>query len=997
MNIPTGAQLVEQCSSSARARKALAWASRPIAEVPPACFHHFGPAVVVISNEGEHVPLPAPWWLSALEDSVVTLTCLAARTQPRLATAFKRYAALHVIALLRNRLRLPVVGPVFLPDGAQIDLVVNFGERTLLLINLFCTLTIADQGKKQLKKLTDALEAAVPGTPLRLDEKAALATNDARLVRVLIPVVPCHSIPPSIPGIAAMSLDDFEWITSRVTKSPDDLFFFCRDLAERPGIGEMLYHETINAYEFWHERGKCFHTAGVEIQSMVIEPHQGNEEWLLMEKLAPFERALLALGLAPTHAWEYIHLNDNGTTVSVGQQEQHVAWEVLITPITAVQTMYKELPSNRIDFSFNLGHGILWKLNQIWKKTDATLRHTLESRPLRVRLEFAGNEGPPVSSPDPEQHEIRLIWRESFVDLCLEQPEQADERLGAIFADALFSGTDRERFQRAWNSIPRALSITEQVTGRSCLELAAPVPIHDGVRAAALRVTARSLAEKGVQPCVYTGSDARDVISGVLYPSFLAQLEERIARFSAQALIQTLAVECERLHAQAQKQEAKHRATNELPQVEYDVVEALKTDFGRARQMRIATALALELALKTEPLGTLEPDRFDILEILSHAAVCGDYADLSEAVHHELSPVEITITDVYEIEVDLKQDHYDFNAFNRQSAQQALAGITREAQEHARMNGERQPLLETFPWLVDINHAVQEAYGFSVETLFSVLLALSEYRVTEEQPVARVPLRVVQDYLVGRLLAAKNDEISAALDVLILDAGRLRQETKAHWEVERRLYRLMTHPIVVLPDSDELVIMPWVIGNTAGVFWRYLADGRLPWPRTQLPEKVNDALKAYRSQRTAALEDDIIATAKKLSLKARKNVKKPKSIGLSRLSGEIDALVLDEQHGVLWVVEAKDLEEAFSAPQIASRTRKFFKNGGHIDKLCKKTEEVRLNPVAVAAALGASRVEQLDVRCLMVTRRPILAAFSHDTRVPFTTIDELESVLAGSP
>jgi hypothetical protein len=129
----------------------------------------------------------------------------------------------------------------------------------------------------------------------------------------------------------------------------------------------------------------------------------------------------------------------------------------------------------------------------------------------------------------------------------------------------------------------------------------------------------------------------------------------------------------------------------------------------------------------------------------------------------------------------------------------------------------------------------------------------------------------------------------------------------------------------------------------------------------------------------------------------RAGVKKARVVGLPSLSGEIDILAADVEGSVLWVIEVKDPYDAFSAAQLRNAVLDFHAGGtGHVDKVLRKAEDIGRDPAAVAKALGAAHPERTwAVRGLMVTRRPVAAAFVADPRVPFCSLPDVGTFLTG--
>jgi hypothetical protein len=99
-------------------------------------------------------------------------------------------------------------------------------------------------------------------------------------------------------------------------------------------------------------------------------------------------------------------------------------------------------------------------------------------------------------------------------------------------------------------------------------------------------------------------------------------------------------------------------------------------------------------------------------------------------------------------------------------------------------------------------------------------------------------------------------------------------------------------------------------------------------------------------------------------------------------------------------LEVKDPQEAFSPRQLSNGIDDFTGTAtreGYVSKLLRKVNDVSVDPVAVASALGVDEPNrEWTVRPAMVTRRPIAAAFAN-TGVPFATFDEIAEMISPSP
>lgn len=291
--------------------------------------------------------------------------------------------------------------------------------------------------------------------------------------------------------------------------------------------------------------------------------------------------------------------------------------------------------------------------------------------------------------------------------------------------------------------------------------------------------------------------------------------------------------------------------------------------------------------------------------------------------------------------------------------------------------------------------AMQSSQGFRPETVGLILETISGWEVTSDRPFGSC----TREELAAAALRNSVDdveiaEILAAIDALILRGQDLEGEPLQHWEQERRPARLMTKPIVQIPDGT-LRLLPWQSHGTWRVFQAYLGEGRSIWQAAGVPKALQDELAAFVHRRNLDLERDVAAELRKLTPHVKENIKKPKVLGLTSAEwanvGEIDAIAVDEATKTVWVAEAKDLFSPFSPSTVRRSYEKYFNSeDGYVKKLLKKTEMVRNNRIAVTASLGVdSSPEDWHVEPVMVTRRTEPAGFARSSPVPFCALGTL--------
>lgn len=85
--------------------------------------------------------------------------------------------------------------------------------------------------------------------------------------------------------------------------------------------------------------------------------------------------------------------------------------------------------------------------------------------------------------------------------------------------------------------------------------------------------------------------------------------------------------------------------------------------------------------------------------------------------------------------------------------------------------------------------------------------------------------------------------------------------------------------------------------------------------------------------------------------------------------------------GVVWLIECKDPTEPYSPSELKRAWDRFHETRGWIAKLENKLRDLKVNPVAVAAKVGAAPTAAIV--SVMVTRHPTVAAYSESPNAKF--------------
>jgi hypothetical protein len=289
---------------------------------------------------------------------------------------------------------------------------------------------------------------------------------------------------------------------------------------------------------------------------------------------------------------------------------------------------------------------------------------------------------------------------------------------------------------------------------------------------------------------------------------------------------------------------------------------------------------------------------------------------------------------------------------------------------------------------------MRDDLGCSAHTLLAVCLLVTRWPVTDDHPTAMIGV----DDLIGAVtaeLGVSPGEAAAAVEALTLRGTALAAEGVQPWKGRARDHRLLTRPVVDLGDGT-IMLLPWDTDLSGQVLLQYLRDGLLPWaqPRIDPLRRVHKALDQLRLRRTRVLENETHERLEVMGFRVRCRVKPHDAhlLGLPSLPGEVDHVAAHPDGNVIWVIDDKDLAEAYMPAEIAGGVAKFYDSGGEVDKLRAKVAAVAADSISVGAALGMDGRPR-DVKGLFVTRRPAPAAFVTSPPIEFAVLGDLANTL----
>jgi hypothetical protein len=290
----------------------------------------------------------------------------------------------------------------------------------------------------------------------------------------------------------------------------------------------------------------------------------------------------------------------------------------------------------------------------VWEEAHAAARIT----GYRIRLRAApGGQAMAVGDVTVSDHVVEavlLVSPEAFAQIADADITAAQALMGESVRDIARRGGLADELaasiREAWarSSPTFALSIRQSPTARP--DLASPLEIDAAFSSEAHREIARRVHAAEVRPGIYAGDAARALDRDVLAPAALGLLTERLARHAAEELVQIGMIEADRASADRDRHVRNLEQSTRLT-LEWDPVARAAEAQSEHLILRRCIEILVELTLRDQPSGQAPVDRMAWMELLAAANAYLEATTRSEAVHHQVQPTAIEISDMYEIEV----------------------------------------------------------------------------------------------------------------------------------------------------------------------------------------------------------------------------------------------------------------------------------------------------------------------------------------------------------
>lgn len=557
-----------RCSQPDRAEAALRWVTRTprtITYSPGDATSSFGPVLAIRFGPDTLHPLPVSVHLSSCGAATEALAIDAVRLDPRCEDDFRIRSEKRVAERLIRMDTSPIPRPT-IADAGSVHSIVQVSERHALVIGVASSLTMNDL-RRRIDEVGDCLDHVKPGAGFSVRGTEDIIPPDAELTKLLIVSGPGHLVLHGPPGTAMMTLDDLDWI-SQTAKGPDDLYWFCRDVAATGDAATMFTLETMNAWEWWRGNGGAFHHAGIP-PGLIVGVHFTEAEWTTAASNALVEDSLASLNIKPLQEWESSETKDDWTRLV--ERRDGIAWSIIQRPWLVGACYEVGTPPGEDALRIaKVGDALLWTVKRTADAFQSFAAATLGASPLRLLFRRARphEDIAPLRCSHAASNTVTIEWDERL----WKAEEGRAGIIQALLGEALISGLTtlnpsvpaqtRDAYGAAWENAPPAFSTEAVSIAQQLPHLPLPESAPAAARAEARRELASALHKQHIPLGTRTGEDAVRLESRIIYPRLLEMLHETWAECSLDNLlgVATRELECATAERRRQRWEIESNA-----------------------------------------------------------------------------------------------------------------------------------------------------------------------------------------------------------------------------------------------------------------------------------------------------------------------------------------------------------------------------------------------------------------------------------------------------
>jgi len=501
------------------------------------------------------------------------------------------------------------------------------------------------------------------------------------------------------------------------------------------------------------------------------------------------------------------------------------------------------------------------------------------------------------------------------------------------------------------------------------------------------------LKEIKVEIKEHWGDDAKKLNNQIF--EFLQQrFEEIISQFDSSILI----------YAYKQIEYIEGKRETDKNQMEFDVQKYIAFDIHERHnderlevsELAVSAKHILHSILKVNPQGHKNIVDSDWYELMAFSKIINETIQRSEQLHYKLSEMGIDITHSYElIDID-KSTVVDFNKHYEQVTDSQILLAKNKLEDKSSKNDSS---IDSSPFDKELNSAWKEEYGFYLEDMIKVMMALGQYTIDNDfNPVlSSLSIDEIDNHLKNTFKETIPFEaVEKVLSFLSLNFTTYKDYKPLDYSINKLMTkkeRLNLSPFIKVEDKylfgHQLllnVIDGWIDSLVKGdlsfsIDEKSLVKKELNNIHNKLDKKLE--VLAYNEAVKAVSKNFVRMTINKFKVLSENFPQKP-------ACGEIDLLVVNVKAKIIFVMDAKNVNKKFHVSAIDRELNKFLKGKkSYLIKLTKKFDFIKENQDEILNHFKITDKNGWKVKKGFVVNRLYISAF-YKEKVDFVLVDDLE-------
>ena len=502
------------------------------------------------------------------------------------------------------------------------------------------------------------------------------------------------------------------------------------------------------------------------------------------------------------------------------------------------------------------------------------------------------------------------------------------------------------------------------------------------------------LKQLNIEPKEYWETDAKQ-LNNLIFEFLQQKLEETISQFDRFFLIYAYK-QIEYIEGKREKEKNQMKFDAEK-YIEFDIYERYYKEKIETSGLAVSAKHILHTVLKVAPKGAKSISEHDWYYLMACSKIINETIQRSDQLHYRLAETGIEITDSYElIDIDKSSD-IDFNAHYKQTTSSQIISAKNES-TITESSEEKENTKVSSPFDEQLNSAWNKEYGFYLEDMIKVMMALGRFEIKKDSyfPLSILSIEEIVEHFKNIFKETiVLDEIKKILAFLSLDFTTYSNYKYIDYSIDRLMRkkeRLNLSPFIKIDDKylfGHQLLLHAIDGWTFPLF-----EGDSPFSiddtslvkkeLAKIHDKLDKDLEILTCKEAVKSlgEEFVRCNIDKFQTLSKKFQQKPSC-------GEIDLLVINPNTKIIFVMDAKNINKKLHMSAIDRELNKFFKGKkSYLIKLNKKFDFIEENKDEILNHFKIEDKTGWKVKKGFVVNTLYISAF-YKEKVDFVLIDDL--------